>query len=75
LSTGFLNFGAGDFALKFLFKKCFTIVYFLLWRQDPLLELQFLTPLCVVLFCFATRWLQIALQWLREGCLVPWLRA
>ena len=43
------------------FKKCFKIVFFLLWRRDPVLELQFPTPLRVVLLCFATQSLQIAL--------------
>ena len=43
------------------FKKCFKIVFFSLWRRDPVLELQFLTPLRVVLLCFATQSLQIAL--------------
>ena len=33
----------------------------LLWRRDPVLELQFPTPLRVVLLCFATQRLQIAL--------------
>ena len=49
------------FLLKILFKKCFKIVFFLLWRRDPVLELQFPTPLRVVLLCFATQSLQIAL--------------
>ena len=43
------------------FKKCFKIVFFSLWRRDPVLELQFPTPLRVVLLCFATQSLQIAL--------------
>ena len=43
------------------FRKCFKIVFFLLWRRDPDWELQFLTPLRVVLLCFATQPLQIAL--------------
>ena len=50
------------FPLKIAFDKCFKIVFFsLLWRRDPVLELQFLTPLYVVLLCFATRSLQITL--------------
>ena len=49
------------FLLKNPFKKCFKIVFFSLWRRDPVLELQFLTPLRVVLLCFATQSLQIAL--------------
>ena len=36
-------------------------VFCLLWRRDPVLELQFPTPLRVVLLCFATQSLQIAL--------------
>ena len=42
-------------------KKCFKIVFFSLWRRDPVLELQFPTPLHVVLLCFATQSPQIAL--------------
>ena len=39
LSADFLHFGAGNFP----FKKCFKIVvFFSLWRRDPVLELQFL---------------------------------
>ena len=49
-----------NFLLKILL-KCFKIVFFSLWRRDPVLELQFPTPLCVVLLCFATQSLQIAL--------------
>ena len=57
----FLHFGASDFPSKNPFKKCFKIVFFSLWRRDPVLELQFPTPLRVVLLCFATQSLQIAL--------------
>ena len=46
--------------LKNSFKKCFKIVFFSLWRRDPVLELQFPTQLRVVLLCFATQSLQIA---------------
>ena len=49
------------FLLKIIFKKCFKIVFFSLWRRDPVLELQFPTQLRVVLLCFATQSLQIAL--------------
>ena len=42
------------FLSKILFKKCFKIVFFLLWHRAPVLELQFPTPLRVVLLCFAT---------------------
>ena len=45
---------AGDFLSKNPFKKCFKIVIFSLWRRDPVLELQFPTPLRIVLLCFAT---------------------
>ena len=45
LSADFLHFGAGDFPCKNAFKKCFKIVFFSLWRRDPVLELQFPTPL------------------------------
>ena len=61
LSADFFNFGADDFPFKTLFKKCFKIVFFFLWRRDPVLELQFLALLRVVLLCFATQCLQIAL--------------
>ena len=50
-----------DFPSKNPFKKCFKIVFFSLWRRDPVLELQFPTPLRIVLLCFATQPLQIAL--------------
>ena len=50
------------FLLKILLKSAsFKIVFFSLWRRDPVLELQFPTPLRVVLLCFATQSLQIAL--------------
>ena len=38
----FINFGASNFRFKIPFKKCFKIVVLLLWRRDPVLELQFL---------------------------------
>ena len=50
----FLHFGASDFPSKNPFKKRFKIFFFSLWRRDPVLKLQFPTPLCVVLLCFAT---------------------
>ena len=61
MSADFLHFGASDFPSKNPFKKCFKIVFFSLWRRDPVLELQFPTPLRVVLLCFATQSPQIAL--------------
>ena len=48
-------------AFKNPFKKCCKIVFFLLWRRDPVLELQFPTPLRLVLLRFVTQSLQIAL--------------
>ena len=39
-----------NFPFKIPFKKCFKIVFFLLWRRDPVLELQFPRLLCVK-FC------------------------
>ena len=64
LSADFLNFGAGDFPFKIPLKNksasksCF---FFLLWRRDRVVELQFLTPLRVLLLCFAIQDLDIAL--------------
>jgi len=47
LSADFRNFGASNFHFKSPFEKCFKIV-FLLWRRDPVLELQFLcVKVCV----------------------------
>ena len=60
LSADFLHFGASDFPSKNPFKKCFKIVFFSLWRRDPVLELQFPTPLRVVLLCFATQSLRVS---------------
>ena len=34
------------FLLQYLFKSASKSSFFLLWRRDPVLELQFLTPLC-----------------------------
>ena len=51
LSADFLNFGANNFPFKIPFKKCLKIVFLSLWRRDPVLELQFPTPLHVVLLC------------------------
>ena len=61
LSADFPNFGANNFLFKNPFKKCFKIVFLSLWRRDPVFELQFPTLLRVVLLCFATQSLQIAL--------------
>ena len=56
----FILFGASDFPLSFL-KKYFEIVFFSLWRRDPVLELQLPMPLRVVLLFFASQSLQVAL--------------
>ena len=61
LSADFRTFGTINFPFKNPFKKCFKIVFFLLWRRDPVLELLLPTLLCVILLCFATQSLQIAL--------------
>ena len=61
LPADFLNFGAGDFRFKIPFKNWFNIVLFLLWRRDPVLELQFLAPLRVVPLRFAMQYLEIAM--------------
>jgi len=61
LSADFRNFGANNFPFKNPVKKCFKIVFFLLWCRDPVLELQFPTPLRVVLLRSATQSLRIAL--------------
>ena len=49
------------FLQKILLKNASKSPFFSLWHQDPVLELQFPTPLRVVLLCFATQSLQIAL--------------
>ena len=49
------------FLLKILLKSASKLSFFCLWRRDPVLELQFPTPLRVVLLCFATQSLQITL--------------
>ena len=61
LSADFFNFCANSFLFKYPFQKCFKIVFLSLWRRDPVLELKFRTLLRVVLLCFATQSLQIAL--------------
>ena len=72
LSADFLHFGASDFPFKNPFKKCFKIVFFRFGVEiHPVLELQFPMPLRVILLCFATESLQIALEWLRQSCLMP----
>jgi len=61
LSADFLNFGTSNFPFKSSFKKCCKIVFLSLWRRNPVLELQFPTPLREVLLCFASQSLQVAL--------------
>ena len=53
-----------SFALVIFLLKILKVLrnrLFSLWRRDPVLELQFPTPLRVVLLCFATQSPQIAL--------------
>ena len=62
LLADFLHFGASDFPFKNSFKKCFKIAFFRSGVEiHPVLELQFPTPLRIVLLCFATQSPQIAL--------------
>ena len=61
LSADFLHFGASDFPSKNPFKKCLNRLFFRSGVEIRFLELQFPTPLRVVLLCFATQSLQIAL--------------
>ena len=58
------------FFLKILLKSASKSSFFSLWRRDPVLELQFPTPLCVVLLCFATQSLRgcVKVAWCR-GCM------
>ena len=49
------------FLLKILLKSASKSSFFSLWRRNPVLELQFPTPLRVVLLCFPTQSLQIAM--------------
>ena len=46
LGVDFSNFGRGHFPFKIPFKKRFKIVIFLLWRRDPVLELQIVAVVC-----------------------------
>ena len=62
LSLDFVKFGADDFPFKNPLESASKSFFFLLWRRDPVLELQFLTPLrVVVLVRFAIQYLEIAL--------------
>ena len=60
MSADCRNFGAINVPIKIPFKKCFKIFFLLLWRRDPVLELQVPRPLHVVLLCFATQSLRAA---------------
>ena len=61
LSADFLHFGAGDFPLKVLLKSASKSWFFGFGAESqPVLELQFLTPMRVVLMCFAIQFLDIA---------------
>ena len=42
LAADFFDFGSDNVPFKIPFEKRFEIVVFLLWQQDPVLELQFL---------------------------------
>ena len=62
LLANFLHFGASDFPLKILLKSASKSSFFRSGVEiHPVLELQFPTPLRVVLLCFATQSPQIAL--------------
>ena len=63
------------FLLKILLKSASKSSFFRSGVEIPVLELQFPTPLRVVLLCFATQSPQIALEWLRQGCFLLWLHA
>jgi len=63
------------FLFKILFESASKSSFCRFGVEIPVLELQLPTPLRVVLLCFATQSLQIALAWLRQGCLVPRLHA
>ena len=64
LSTDFLHFGANTFPFTLPFEKCFKIVFLLLWRRDPVVELQFPTPLPRRSHCW-TNWTRAA--WITNG--------
>ena len=64
------------FLLKFLLKHVSKSSFFCFGVEiHPVLELQFPTPLRLVLLWFAIQSLQIALEWLPQGCLPPRLHA
>ena len=61
LLADFLHFGASDFPSKNPFKKCFKIVFFRSGVEIRFWSYNFRRRLRVVLLCFATQSLQIAL--------------
>ena len=70
LAEDFFDFGNDVFPLKIPFAKCFEIVLFPLWRRDPALELQMAAiwgTAGVILLCFASQCVQIAVEWLRQS--------
>ena len=72
----FANLALVIFLLKFLLKNASKSSFFCFGVEiHPVLELQFPTPLRLVLLWFATQSLQIALEWLPQGCLPPRLHA
>ena len=74
----FLDFGTNDFIFKIPFKMRLKIVVFPLASRSgfgAVKSQQFVEPLCVVLLCFVTQCLQIAMEWLRQGCSLRQLHA
>ena len=70
-----LHFGAGEFSYEKSYCKPFKIALFsALASTSGFAAVTFLL-LCLVVSCFARQCLQIALNWLRQGFLVPRLRA
>ena len=69
LSVDFLHFSIDDFPFKISSKECFEIVFFSVASTSRFWSCNFWCR------CFATQSLQIAMYWLRPGCLVPRLRA
>ena len=63
------------FLLKIFFKSASKSSFFRSGVEIRFWSYNFPTPLRVVLLCFATQSPQIALEWLRQGCLVPRLHA
>ena len=67
LSREVLKFGVCDFPFHFFSKKCFKIVFSFGAAISSAVARRSL--------CFASQSLQIALQWLRQGCLASRLHA